>query len=68
MRALYFWWNASLCRGIQNILSTPSSKENVAIQYSQERLNGSIEYKVAQVEFFASQIGSRQICLKASDR
>ncbi|XP_062601801.1 uncharacterized protein LOC134263464, partial [Saccostrea cucullata] len=54
--------------GITSIISTPESKENVTIQYSRELIYGTIDAKVAQVEFFASQAGARQICLRALDR
>ncbi|XP_062596357.1 mucin-2-like [Saccostrea cucullata] len=53
--------------GITNIVSTPKSEEIVTIQYSRELINGTIDAKVAQVEFLASQAGARQICLKALD-
>ena len=43
------------------------SVENVTIQYSQHVMNGTMDTKVAQVEFLASEPGPRQICLNATD-
>uniref|UniRef100_K1QJU7 Uncharacterized protein n=1 Tax=Magallana gigas TaxID=29159 RepID=K1QJU7_MAGGI len=57
-----------LHRGIDRIISTDRSKENVTIQYSSDVINGTIHTKVAQVEFLALTPGPRQICLNATDR
>ena len=56
-----------LLRGIKSIQTTQMSVENVTIQYSHHVLNGTIDTKVAQVEFLASEPGPRQICLNATD-
>ena len=54
-------------RGIQEIVSTSHSKENVTIQYSHDKINGTVPVTVAQVQFLALTPGPRQICLNASD-
>ncbi|XP_061168859.1 uncharacterized protein LOC133178117 [Saccostrea echinata] len=54
--------------GIRSVVSTAESMENVTIQYSRELINGTIDTKVAQVEFLASHAGPRKVCLKVSDR
>nr|XP_022329704.1 neurogenic locus notch homolog protein 1-like isoform X2 [Crassostrea virginica] len=53
--------------GIQEIVSTSQSKENVTIQYSHDKINGTVPVTVAQVQFLALTPGPRQICLNASD-
>ncbi|XP_078314028.1 uncharacterized protein LOC111129527 [Crassostrea virginica] len=53
--------------GIQEIVSTFQSKENVTIQYSHDKINGTVPVTVAQVQFLALTPGPRQICLNASD-
>uniref|UniRef100_A0A8W8IGD9 Uncharacterized protein n=1 Tax=Magallana gigas TaxID=29159 RepID=A0A8W8IGD9_MAGGI len=54
--------------GVRQIISTDHSQENVTIQYSSDVINGTLETKVAQVEFLALTPGPRQICLNATDR
>lgn len=43
------------------------SQEDVTIQYRNDVIKGTIDTKVAQVEFLAEVPGARQICLNASD-
>lgn len=57
-----------LFRGIEQILRTDMSRENVTIQYSSDVINKTVGTKVAQVQFLALTPGLRQICLNATDR
>lgn len=54
--------------GIEQILRTDMSQENVTIQYSSDVINKTVGTKVAQVQFLALTPGLRQICLNATDR
>lgn len=55
-------------RGIEQIICTDMSQENVTIQYSSDVINKTVGTKVAQVQFLALTLGLRQICLNATDR
>ncbi|XP_062604863.1 uncharacterized protein LOC134266665 [Saccostrea cucullata] len=54
-------------KGVVSVAITSETVENVTIQYRRELINDIMQITAARVEFLASQVGRRKICLNASD-